>query len=198
MHKLSGLRRRRPSQGRGRSACLQGLGGRARHLSRAGGARPPQESAFGTIRAAVALDKQKGDVDNGAQPRATWKGYLKIAELSCPIALYAAASSSERIALHTISRETHHRLRRQFVDSETGKPVEREDQAKGYEVGKDEYVMLDAGRGRVGGAAERQDALRCGVRRSRFGRRSLFRPAILSRRVGSGRGRGLRPHPRRP
>jgi DNA end-binding protein Ku len=78
-----------------------------------------------------------------AQPRATWKGYLKIAELSCPIALYAAASSSERIALHTISRETHHRLRRQFVDSATGKPVEREDQAKGYEVGKDEYVMLE-------------------------------------------------------
>ncbi len=78
-----------------------------------------------------------------AQPRATWKGYLKIAELSCPIALYAAASSSDRIALHTISRETHHRLRRQFVNSETGKPVEREDQAKGYAVGKDEYVMLE-------------------------------------------------------
>jgi DNA end-binding protein Ku len=78
-----------------------------------------------------------------AQPRATWKGYLKIAELTCPVALYAAASSSERIALHTINRETGHRLHRRFVDSATGDPVPREDQVKGYQIGKDEFVVFE-------------------------------------------------------
>lgn len=76
-------------------------------------------------------------------PRANWRGYLKIAELSCPVALYTAAATSERIAFHILNRDTGHRVRREFVDSETGKPVEADDQAKGYEVGQDEYVMLD-------------------------------------------------------
>jgi len=76
-------------------------------------------------------------------PRANWKGFLKIAEVICPVALYTAASTSERIALHTINRATGHRVRRQFVDSDTGKPVERDDQVKGYEIGSGEYVMLE-------------------------------------------------------
>jgi DNA end-binding protein Ku len=78
-----------------------------------------------------------------APPRASWKGYLKIAEVTCPVALYAAATSSERIALHTVNRATGNRVNRQFVDSSTGAPVEREDQVKGYEVAKDEYVVLE-------------------------------------------------------
>ena len=76
-------------------------------------------------------------------PRAIWKGFFKIAEVSCPVALYTAASTSERIALHTINRQTGHRVRRQFVDSDTGRQVERDDQVKGYEVAQGEYVMLD-------------------------------------------------------
>ncbi|PYE87870.1 Ku protein [Phyllobacterium leguminum] len=76
-------------------------------------------------------------------PRANWKGYLKIGELVCPVALYTAASKSERISLHMLNRETHHRLKRHYIDSETGKPVERDEQVKGYEIGKDEYLMLE-------------------------------------------------------
>ncbi len=76
-------------------------------------------------------------------PRANWKGFLKVAELACPVALYTAVSTSERIAFHTINRATGHRVRRQFVDSDTGKPVEKDDQVKGYEVGQADYVVLD-------------------------------------------------------
>ncbi len=76
-------------------------------------------------------------------PRANWKGFLKVAEVSCPVALYTAASTSERIAFHILNRATGNRVRRQFVDSDTGKPVEREDQVKGYEVGSGEYIVLD-------------------------------------------------------
>ncbi len=76
-------------------------------------------------------------------PRASWKGFLKIAEVTVPVGLYAAASTAERIALHTINRPTGHRVRREFVDAETGKTVERDDQVKGYEVAKDEYVSVE-------------------------------------------------------
>jgi DNA end-binding protein Ku len=76
-------------------------------------------------------------------PRASWKGFLKIAEVTCPVTLYAAASTTERVALHTINRATGNRIHRQFVDAETGEAVEREEQVKGYEVGKDEYVSVE-------------------------------------------------------
>ena len=76
-------------------------------------------------------------------PRASWKGFLKIADVTVPIGLYAAASTSERIALHTINRPTGHRVRREFVDAETGEAVERDEQVKGYEVAKGEYVSVE-------------------------------------------------------
>lgn len=76
-------------------------------------------------------------------PRASWKGFLKIGEVNCPVALYTAASTSERIAFHTVNRKTGNRVRRVFVDSETGKPVETEDQVKGYETAPGDYVVLD-------------------------------------------------------
>ena len=76
-------------------------------------------------------------------PRAVWKGYLKVAELTCPVSLYTAVSTSERIAFHTLNRATGHRVHRQFVDSETGEPVRREDQVKGYQVGQGDYVILE-------------------------------------------------------
>lgn len=75
--------------------------------------------------------------------RANWKGFLKVAQVVCPVALYSAASTSERIAFHTINRATGHRVRRQFVDSETGKLVERDDQVKGYEMGQGDYIVLE-------------------------------------------------------
>lgn len=76
-------------------------------------------------------------------PRATWRGFLKIGELTCGVGLHAAASTSQRVAFHTINRATGHRVRRRFIDSETGKPVEKEDQVKGYEAAPDQYIVLE-------------------------------------------------------
>ncbi|HEY4250912.1 MAG TPA: Ku protein [Roseomonas sp.] len=75
--------------------------------------------------------------------RANWRGFLKVAELTCPVALYTAVSTSDRISLHTLNRETGHRVRRQFVDSSTGDLVEADDQVKGYEVAQDEFIVLE-------------------------------------------------------
>ena len=76
-------------------------------------------------------------------PRPNWKGYLKLSLVSCPVALYPATTTSERVSFRTLNRETGNRVRRQFVDEQTGDPVQTEDQAKGYEVAKGEYIMLE-------------------------------------------------------
>jgi len=76
-------------------------------------------------------------------PRANWKGFIKFGEVSCPVALYTAASSSERIAFNTLNRKTGNRVKREFVDSETGDPVERDDQVKGYEIENGQYIVLE-------------------------------------------------------
>lgn len=74
-------------------------------------------------------------------PRANWKGHLKLGELTAAVALYSAATTSERVSFNMINRKTGHRIERHFVDSETGKPVERDDQVKGYDTGGDPIVF---------------------------------------------------------
>jgi DNA end-binding protein Ku len=76
-------------------------------------------------------------------PRANWKGVLKVAEVTCPVALYTAASTAERIGFHTLNRKTGHRVHRQYVDEDTGKPVAAEDQVKGFATGSGDYVVLE-------------------------------------------------------
>src|SRR5262249_48377207 len=76
-------------------------------------------------------------------PRPNWKGYLKLSLVSCPVALYPAPTTSERVSFRTLSRATGNRVRRQFVDEQTGEPVETEDQIKGYEVAKGEFIQIE-------------------------------------------------------
>ena len=76
-------------------------------------------------------------------PRANWKGFLKVGDVTCSVALHTAASTSDRIAFHIINRASGHRVHRQFVDSETGKTVDTDDQVKGYELGSGDYVTLE-------------------------------------------------------
>lgn len=76
-------------------------------------------------------------------PRAYWKGYLKLSLVSCPIALYPAASSAEKVSFNRINKKTGHRLRQQLVDSDTGDLVDREDIGRGYEVAKGEYILIE-------------------------------------------------------
>lgn len=75
--------------------------------------------------------------------RAIWKGHLGVGELSCAVALYAAATTSERMSFHIVNRKTGNRVRRKYVDEESGKPVERDDQVRGYEMSKGSYVILE-------------------------------------------------------
>jgi DNA end-binding protein Ku len=75
-------------------------------------------------------------------PRPSWKGYLKLSLVSCPVALYPSSSASEKVSFHMLNGETGNRLKQQYIDSETGDIVERDDRVKGYEVSKGDYIIV--------------------------------------------------------
>ena len=75
--------------------------------------------------------------------RPYWKGYIKLALVSCPIGLWTASSSGERVAFRQINKKTGNRLRQQLVDDETREPVEAADKGRGYEYAKGSYLMIE-------------------------------------------------------
>jgi DNA end-binding protein Ku len=78
-----------------------------------------------------------------APPRPYWKGYIKLALVSCPIALYTASSSSERVSFRQINKKTGNRVRQKLVDEVTGDAVEGSDKGRGYEYAKNSYLMVE-------------------------------------------------------
>jgi DNA end-binding protein Ku len=76
-------------------------------------------------------------------PRAYWKGYLKLSFVSCPIALYPATSAAERLSFRQVNRRTGHRLKHKLVDSVTGEAVDSSNKARGYEVGENEFLLVE-------------------------------------------------------
>jgi DNA end-binding protein Ku len=75
--------------------------------------------------------------------RAFWKGYLKLSFVSCPVALYPATLAAERVSFRQVNRRTGHRLRHKLVDSVTGEAVDSSNKARGYEVGKNEFLLVE-------------------------------------------------------
>jgi hypothetical protein len=78
-----------------------------------------------------------------SSPRANWKGHLRLSLISCAVELYANSSTSSRASFNTINRKTSNKVKRQFVDPETGDVVENEDQAKVYPIAKNSYLVVD-------------------------------------------------------
>jgi len=76
-------------------------------------------------------------------PRPYWKGYLKLSLVSCAVALYPAASKSERVSFHWLNRETGNRLRQLMVDPDTNEPVEREDRVRGFPIARHDYIEIE-------------------------------------------------------
>ena len=75
--------------------------------------------------------------------RPIWRGQLRLALVSCPVALYNARHSREALSFHLINPETGHRVRMLSVDGETGDEVRRSDLVKGYEFEKNRYLLLN-------------------------------------------------------
>ena len=74
--------------------------------------------------------------------RPIWRGHLRLALVSCPVALYNARHDRANIRFNLINPETGNRIRMITQDSETGKELQRRDLVKGYEFQKNQYLLL--------------------------------------------------------
>ena len=75
--------------------------------------------------------------------RAVWKGFLKFGAVSCGIKLINAASESEKIHFRILNRKDRLPVKAAYVDEITGDIVSAEDQVKGYELNKGEYLVIE-------------------------------------------------------
>src|SRR5262245_23755545 len=84
---------------------------------------------------------------NGERPArrgrggAIWQGNLRLSLVSCPVAVYNAATREHDVSFHLIHPKTHNRIRMIPHDPELGE-VSRGDLVKGYEIAKNQYVTL--------------------------------------------------------
>ena len=76
-------------------------------------------------------------------PRTSWKGYLKLSLVSCPVRLYPrrerVGADRRSTMLH---KDTHNRINMKPVDPELGL-VERSDLVKGYEYEPKQYIVIE-------------------------------------------------------
>ncbi len=76
-------------------------------------------------------------------PRTFWKGYLKLSLVTCPVTMMPALTDQEKVRFHTLNAKTGNRVVSRYVDSETGKAVGEEDEARAWQRGEDDYVVLE-------------------------------------------------------
>lgn len=74
--------------------------------------------------------------------RAYWQGQIRLALVSIPVEVYPATRSGAAISFHQIHEPTGKRIRYEKVAPGVG-PVDRDEIIRGYEVSKDEYILLD-------------------------------------------------------
>ena len=74
--------------------------------------------------------------------RPIWRGHLRLALVSCPVALFNARHDRAGIRFNLINPDTGNRIRMITQDAETGQELERRNLVKGYEFRKNQYVLL--------------------------------------------------------
>ncbi len=73
--------------------------------------------------------------------RPIWRGHLRLALVSCPIALYSASHDRGSLHFNLINPKTGNRIKMITQDAETGDTLSRGDLVKGYEFKKDHYLV---------------------------------------------------------
>ena len=74
--------------------------------------------------------------------RPIWRGHLRLALVSCPVALYSARHDRNTVRFNMINPETGNRIKMVSLDAGTEKEISRRDIVKGFEFKKDHYVLL--------------------------------------------------------
>jgi DNA end-binding protein Ku len=74
--------------------------------------------------------------------RAIWKGQLRLSLVSIPVELHSATKTGARVSFRQIHGPSGKRVRYEKTVPGVG-PVKPEDILKGYEIGDDEYMLLE-------------------------------------------------------
>src|SRR3712207_3614816 len=74
--------------------------------------------------------------------RPVWQGHLRLSLVTCPVAVHKATSEARDVRFHLLNPDTHNRVKQSWRDAETGDEVERRDLVRGYEVARDEHVIV--------------------------------------------------------
>lgn len=75
-------------------------------------------------------------------PRALWKGQLRLSLVSIPIEIFSATKRSARVSFRQIHKPSGKRIKYEKSVPGIG-PVKADEIVKGYDIGDDEYILLD-------------------------------------------------------
>ncbi len=75
--------------------------------------------------------------------RPIWRGHLRLALVSCPVALHTAHRETSNLHFNFINPKTGNRVRMVTLDAQTDEELSRRNLARGYEFEKDQYVLMD-------------------------------------------------------
>src|SRR6478752_4427764 len=74
-------------------------------------------------------------------PRSMWSGAISFGLVNVPIKLYSAVAK-KTVRFHQINGETGNRIAQKRTDAITGEEVAYESLVKGFEMAKDQYVII--------------------------------------------------------
>lgn len=75
--------------------------------------------------------------------RPTWQGHLRLSLVTCPVSLFKATEAKAGISFNMINPATNSRIKMVTHDASTGDEVDRSSLVKGYQIAKDQYVLIE-------------------------------------------------------
>jgi DNA end-binding protein Ku len=80
--------------------------------------------------------------NHSAMPSTVWKGFISFGLVSFPVRLHSAARG-KTLPFHLLHAKDNSRVREVMYCQAEDKPLTREEIVKGYEISKDEYVVVE-------------------------------------------------------
>lgn len=87
--------------------------------------------------------KKKDESATDGAARGIWNGSISFGLLQIPVSLHTAESRAEEIHFRMLDKRDLAPIKFQRVSSSSGKPVAWKDIVKGYEIEKDEFVVVE-------------------------------------------------------
>src|SRR5512140_2743930 len=75
--------------------------------------------------------------------KSVWEGHLRLSLVTCPVALYKATDPKADVRFHLINPKTKSRIVKVVMDPTTGQELDRRTLTRGFEVAKNQFVLID-------------------------------------------------------